>query len=211
MRARTKIGAGLAAGAVVIAGVLGTASAAAADTTADDDTTAWCGASLGAGVGAGMRGGWASADGTTGRYGASAVADYLAEKLGVAADDVTAALVAFHAENPVTVRGRDLTDDALAERQAAEAASLADALGVDEADVLAALQSFDDDRQAERTAALEDLLAERVAAGTLTQSEADAILAAHQAGDPIGLGGQRMGGMRGTGGFGGGHGRGTMP
>ena len=72
----------------------------------------------------------------------------------------------------------------------------------------AALDSYQTDRQAERTAALEDLLAERVDAGTLTQSEADAILAAHQAGDPIGLGGQGMGMGGHGGGPGGGHGRG---
>lgn len=201
MRMRTKIGAGVAGGAIVIAAALGTASAAAAATTDGDTTTpSWC---TGAGAGAGMRG-WAN-DGTTGRFGVSAVADYLADKLGVSADDVSAALVAYHAENPVTERGRDLSDADLAARRAAEAAYLADALHVDVAKVTAALESYETDRQAERTAALEDLLAERVAAGTLTQSEADAILAAHQAGDPIGLGGQGMG--MGMGGHGG-HGRG---
>ena len=90
----------------------------------------------------------------------------------------------------MTERGRDLSDADLAARHAAEAAYLADALDVDVAKVTAALDSYQTDRQAERTAALEDLLAERVDAGTLTQSEADAILAAHQAGDPIGLGGR---------------------
>lgn len=204
MRLRTKIGAGVAGSAIIVAAALGTASAASAAT--DDDTTpAWCD---GTGAGAGMRG-WASGEEGPGRFGASAVADYLAEKLGVPAEDVTAALQAYHADNPVTERGRDLSDTALAERRAAEAAYLADALGVKAADVTAALESFATDRQAERTAALEDMLAERVDAGTLTQSEADAILAAHQAGDPIGLGGQGMG--RHGGGFGGGHGRGMMP
>lgn len=204
MRMRTKIGAGVAGGAIVIAAALGTASAASAATTDGDTTTpSWC-TGTGTGAGAGMRG-WAN-DGTTGRFGVSAVADYLADKLGVSADDVSAALAAFHAENPVTERGRDLSDADLAARRAAEAAYLADALDVDVAKVTAALESYETDRQAERTAALEDLLAERVAAGTLTQSEADAILAAHQAGDPIGMGGQGMG--MGMGGHGGGHGRG---
>jgi hypothetical protein len=207
MRVRTKIGAGLAGGAIVIAGVLGTAGAASAATD-DDTTTAWCGAGVGTGVGAGMRG-WTT-DGTVGRFGASALADYLAEKLGVSADDVSAALVAYHAGNPVTERGRDLSDTDLAARHTAEAAYLAKALDVDVAKVTAALESYDTDRQAERTAALEDLLAERVDAGTLTQSQADALLAAHQAGDPIGMGGQGMGGqgMGGQGMGGHGHGRG---
>ncbi len=207
MRVRTKIGAGLAGGAIVIAGVLGTAGAASAATD-DDTTTAWCGAGVGtgvgAGVGAGMRG-WAATDGTAGRFGASALTDYLAEKLGVSADDVSAALVAYHAAHPVTDIGRDLSDADLAARHAAEGAYLADALNVDVATVTAALDSYDTDRQAERTAALADLLAERVDAGTLTQSEADALLASHAAGDPIGLGGQGMGGQ-GMGGHG--HGRG---
>lgn len=204
MRLRTKIGAGVAGSAIVIAAALGTAGAASAATTDGDVTTpSWCDGT-GVGAGGGMRG-W-SADGTAGRFGVSAVADYLAEKLGVPADDVSAALVAYHTENPVTERGRDLSDADLAARRAAEATYLADALKVDVAKVTAALESYETDRQAERTAALEDLLAERVAAGTLTQSEADAILAAHQAGDPIGLGGQGMG--MGMGGHGGGHGRG---
>jgi hypothetical protein len=203
MRLRSKIGAGVAGSAIILAAALGTASAASAAT--DDDTTpSWC---TGAGPGAGMRGG--PADGAVGRFGASAVADYLADKLGVPVEDVTAALQAFHADNPVTERGRDLSDADLADRRAAEAAYLADALDVKAADVTAALESFAADRQAERTAALEDMLAERVDAGTLTQSEADAILAAHEAGDPIGLGGQGMG--RHGGGYGGGHGRGMMP
>ncbi len=205
MRVRTKIGAGLAGGAIVIAGVLGTAGAASAATD-DDTTTAWCGAGVGTGVGtgagAGMRG-WA-ADGTVGRFGAGALTDYLAEKLGVSAEKVSAALAAYHAESPVTERGRDLSDADLTARHAAEAAALAKALDVPVADVTAALESFDTDQQAERTAALAEVLAERVDAGTLTQSEADALLAAHQAGDPIGLGGQGMGGqgMGGRGGHG---------
>ncbi len=202
MRLRTKIGAGVAGSAIVIAAALGTAGAASAATTDDTTTPSWC---TGTGAGGGMRG-WAN-DGTAGRFGANALADYLADKLGVSADDVSAALVAYHAENPVTERGRDLSDADLAARRAAEAAYLADALDVDVAKVTAALESYATDRQAERTAALEELLAERVDAGTLTQSEADAILAAHQAGDPIGLGGQGMGGQ-GMGGHGGGHGRG---
>ncbi|MCB2176938.1 MAG: hypothetical protein KQH57_14090 [Actinomycetales bacterium] len=204
MRLRTKIGAGVAGSAIVIAAALGTAGAASAATTDGDiSTPSWCD---GTGAGGGMRG-WSN-DGTAGRFGVSAVADYLADKLGVSADDVSAALVAYHADNPVTERGRDLSDADLAERRAAEATYLADALDVDVAKVTAALESFATDRQAERTAALEDMLAERVDAGTLTQSEADAILAAHVAGDPIGLGGQGMGGRgMGPGGHGGGHGR----
>ncbi|MDO8106690.1 hypothetical protein Q6348_05705, partial [Isoptericola sp. b441] len=144
MRLRTKIGAGAAGGAIILAAALGTASAASAATDDTTTTPSWC---TGAGHGAGMRG-WGATDGVAARYGVTALADYLAEKLGVAADDVTAALQAFHAENPVTVRGRDLSDADLAERRAAEATSLADALGVKASDVSAALESFSSDRQA---------------------------------------------------------------
>ena len=127
MRLRTKIGAGVAGSAIIIAAALGTAGAASAATTDGDTTTtpSWCDGT-GVGAGGGMRG-W-SADGTAGRFGASALAEYLADKLSVPADDVSAALVAYHADNPVTERGRDLSDADLAARHAAEAAYLADAL-----------------------------------------------------------------------------------
>lgn len=196
MRTRTRIGVGVAGGAIVLAGVLGTAGAASA-ATADDDTVACTGMGAGQGMGgwaaSGMRGGW---------QGQSAVAEYLAEALEVDVDDVTAALTEYHADNPVTERGRDLSEADLEARHAAEAAYLADALGVSVADVTAALDAFQVDRQAERTAALEELLDTRVSDGTLTQDEADAILESHEAGEPIGLGGG-MGMRGGHGGMGG--------
>lgn len=129
-------------------------------------------------------------------YGATAVADHLAEELGVSADAVTAALQQYHADNPMTVPGRDLSEDDLAARQQAEAAYLASALKVDAAKVQAALESFQDDRQAAMTTALKERLAERVSAGTITQAQADAMLAAHDAGQPMMLGGHGGGRWR---------------
>lgn len=88
-------------------------------------------------------------------------------------------------------------------RHAEFAAALADELGLPVEEVEAALESVRADlqaaRQEERLAALQERLDEAVAAGDLTQEEADAIIAAAEAGVlPFG-----RRGMRGHGGFGG--------
>ncbi len=79
-------------------------------------------------------------------YGAQALADDLAEKLGVSADAVRQALVDHHAANPGD-RGRDLSDAEQAARHAEHAAALAEALGVDAADVQAALDGYQAERR----------------------------------------------------------------
>ncbi len=128
-------------------------------------------------------------------YGAAENAQYLSEQLGVSQDAVTAALQKYHVDNPAQTRGRDLTDAQQASEHAKLAAFLASELKVDEAKVLDALNARQDVRRADRTARLTENLDAAVKAGTLTQAQADAVVAAHQAG--------AMGGGRGAG-FGGG-------
>jgi len=127
-------------------------------------------------------------------YGAVANSEYLAGKLGVSQDAVTAAMQKYHATNPVQTRGRDLTTAQQDAQHADLAAFLAKELKVPEATVLSALNTQSDVRQADRTADLKVSLDQAVTDGRLTQAQADAILKAHDAG-------VRMGGM---GGFGGG-------
>lgn len=92
-----------------------------------------------------------------------------------------------------------------AEREQQFAAALAEELGIDEDTVAAALDTvrtrLTEERAAERRAALEERLAEAVAAGELTQEQADALLAAEEAG-VLGRGFGPRGG-HGRGGFGG--------
>ena len=190
MKTTTRIALGVAGGAIAIAGPLGLVAAANAATTPTPTTTTTTTPWHGGGMG--MQGGMA--------YGASDLAAYLADKLHVSADDVTSALAGYHVSNPMTAPGRAGTDADIAARHEDLAASLATALKVDAADVRAALDSYDTQRQADRTAALKETLDARVKAGTLTQAQADAILAAHDAGTPMMLGG-------GFGGFGGHGGR----
>lgn len=133
-------------------------------------------------------------------YGAVENAQYLAEKLGVTQEAVTAALQKYHATNPVQTRGRDLTDEQQAAQHEKLAAFLATELKVDQARVLDALNSQDEVRQAERLADLKANLDAAVKAGRLTQAQADTILKAHEAGA---LGGGMGGGM--------GHGPGRGP
>lgn len=130
-------------------------------------------------------------------YGATENATDLAKKLGVSADAVKAALAKYHAENPVTTRGRDLTD---AQRDAAHkklAAFLATELKVDEADVLDALEARPVERRTERSAQIKSRLETAVEDGRLTQAQADAIVAAHESGA---MGGGMGGKGRGMGG-----------
>ena len=69
------------------------------------------------------------------------MADYLADELGVSADDVASAMRQYHVDNPDAEVGRpDSAEDAEA-RQQAMADYLAKALGVSAADVEKALDA----------------------------------------------------------------------
>lgn len=192
-----KIALAIAGGAIVLGSGVTAATIASADTPTPSPTPSQ---SWQRGGGYGRMGGSATAANPNtglrngGGYGAVANTEYLAGKLGVSQEAVTAALQKYHATNSTQPRGRDLTDAQQAAQHASLAAFLATELKVPEATVLDALNSQSDVRQADRTADLKANLDQAVKDGRLTQAQADAILDAHDAG-------VRMGGM---GGFGGG-------
>lgn len=192
MNTAKKIWLGVAGGAIALGAPLGLAAAAQADTTPSPTTSATAGAAWRGGHGVNGANGVNGGGMMNGAgYGATGMATYLADKLGVSVDAVTSALATYHIANPVTAPGRDLSDADVATRHQAEADALAKALNVDAAKVKAALDSYDTSRQAQMTAQLKERLDALVKAGTLTQAEADERLASHVAGEPmqIGLGG----------------------
>lgn len=185
MNTLSKIAVGLGGAALVVTGAIGAAGVANAETpgaTPAPATQTWQ---------RGLRNG--------GGYGATQNATDLAGKLGVPVDAVTAALTKYHAENPVTTRGRDLTDEQQDAAHEKLAAFLAGELKVDRAKVLEALEARPVERRAERTAELRERLDAAVEAGTLTRAQADAVIAAHESGAMGRMGG--MGGL-GRGGYG---------
>lgn len=113
-------------------------------------------------------------------------------------------------EEPTATEEETTTDDRKArfeERRTELAAALAEELGLDTETVAAALETVQAElaeaRDAERQAAIEERLAEAVAAGDLTQEQADALLAAQESGAFGDFGGGRGGhGGHGPGGFG---------
>lgn len=159
MNTRTKVSLGIAAAAAVVIGPfavmaaaqpgpflgLGNGPSAASSTWQgngagnDDGRGGWGRQGRGGGMmrGETMRGGMMNGAG----YGADMMADYLADELGVSADDVATAMRQYHVDNPNAPMGRpDSQDDAEA-RQGAMAAYLAKALGVSADDVEEALDA----------------------------------------------------------------------
>lgn len=188
-----KIGLGLGATALVLGGAAGFAGIAqAADPAADPTPAATTPA-------AGQQQGWGRAEMRGGMQAAQ-----LAEKLGLDEDKVADALQAAHDALREAHQADDTTTrPTLEERRAELAAELAKALGVDEAKVTEALTALDAERDATRAAALQDRLDQAVTDGKLTQTEADAVKKAVEAGV---IGG---GGPGGPGGPGKGMGRGN--
>ena len=86
-------------------------------------------------------------------YGFTWLVNYLADKLGVDADKVSAALQAYHADNPTTEPVRTLTEAQIQTRHQEMATYLGDKLGVDSSKVLDALNAMQSVRQAENQAA----------------------------------------------------------
>ena len=187
-----KIGLGLGATALVLGGAAGFAGIAqAADPTADPTPAATTPA-------AGQQQGWGRAEMRGGMQAAQ-----LAEKLGLDETKVSEALQTAHDALREAHQADDSTTRPTQEERRAElAAELAKALGVEEAKVTEALTALDAERDATRAAALQDRLDQAVTAGKLTQTEADAVKKAVEAGV---IGG---GGPGGPGGHGKGMGRG---
>ncbi|MCB0905522.1 MAG: hypothetical protein KDB63_00180 [Nocardioidaceae bacterium] len=158
MNTKTKVSLGIAAAAAAIVGpfalmaaaqpgpILGQGSGPAAaaamwggnGAAADDTQGGWGmrgrgGMTNGAGNGAGMMNGAG--------YGAGMMADYLADELGVSADDVTAAMRQYHLDNPDAAIGRPASAEDAETRHDAMADYLAQALGVSADDVETALDA----------------------------------------------------------------------
>jgi hypothetical protein len=94
-----------------------------------------------------------------------------------------------------------------AERRQAYVDALAEELGISSDDLRAAMETVHAEFRAERLAELESRLDERVAAGDITQAQADEILRRAEDGDLPGRGGRGWRGLRGLGGSAaGGHG-----
>ncbi|WP_427019375.1 hypothetical protein ACQCSX_22035 (plasmid) [Pseudarthrobacter sp. P1] len=113
----------------------------------------------------------------------------LAAKLGVDQAKVTAALKTFRDANKPAGKPAKGTKPDHAAMDAAMAKSLATTLGIDETKVSTALTDIHAAEQVKRTAVLKTKLDKSVAAGTLTQAEADAVTKAVEKG-VIGGGGR---------------------
>lgn len=193
MKTRHKIGLGLGAGALVLTGAAGLAGVAqAADPTTSPTP-------VGAASGTGQDGQTPDAqaqertDGGRGHQGArgkgGVSAAKLAEKLGLEEAKVSEALKAAQQNlrpdkktEAQQEEGSESTRPSRTERQAALAQELASALGVDEAKVIEALTAIAEEQKTARTAELQTRLDQAVSDGTLTQSEADAVKKAVDAG-----------------------------
>ena len=184
MNSIQKVGLTLGTAALALGGVAGISSLAqAADPTAAPTTTTQADQSQQGGrgeAGEKHRGGMQAAE--------------LAEKLGLDEAKVSEALQTAHDALREAHQADDSTTRPTQEERRAElAAELAKALGADEAKVTEALTALENERDAERAAALQDRLEQAVTDGKLTQAEADAVKKAVEAG-VIGDGGPGGGG-----------------
>jgi hypothetical protein len=175
MSRRKRVALGLSAAALAASAAIGVAGMASATTTTPAPSPS-SSAGTDAGSGTGHDG--------MGRHGArgGVQASALAEKLGIDESKVADALKAFREANKPSGPPADGQKPDASARDAALAKSLADSLGIDEAKVTAALQELRTEEQAERAAGLKSRLDQAVAAGKLTQAEADAVTKAVQNG-----------------------------
>lgn len=120
-------------------------------------------------------------------YGAEQHIAELAKALGVTEEQLTTAQQKVRTElDAPQERGRDRSQADIDARHAQEAKILAAELNLDEAKVLEALKTVSANRQAtqqaDRAANLKERLDAAVKDGKLTQEQADAVVAAHEAG-----------------------------
>lgn len=180
---------GLGAGALMLGSAFGLSSMASADET--QPPAASSSATPGQGnqnriQGLGRNGdhrGLQAGDG----YGAEQHIAELAKALGVTEEQLTTAQQKVRTElGAPQERGRDRSQADIDARHAQEAKILAAELNLDEAKVLEALKTVSANRQAtqqaDRAANLKERLDAAVKDGKLTQEQADAVVAAHEAG-----------------------------
>ncbi|KQR02328.1 hypothetical protein ASF72_12015 [Arthrobacter sp. Leaf141] len=191
-----KLTLGLSATALALAAGIGVAGMASATTTPTPSPSASSTAPADGGTGtdSGAPGGMGRHGGHGGPGGAGASASALAEKLGVEEAKVSDALQAFREANKPQkpadgTKPAEGTRPDESARDTALAKSLAEALGIDEAKVTAALSELRTAAQADRAAALKTRLDQAVTDGKLTQAEADAVTKAVESG-VIGGGGR---------------------
>jgi len=179
MKNSHKIGLGVGTGALLITGAAGFASIAqAADPTASPTPARTA-------SGTDDHGKPTGGHGRHGRGGDGVSAAQLAEKLGVDEAKVTEALKdAREALRPSkdAGTGTPAARPSGTDRQSALARELATALGIDEAKVTEVLETLKAERAQARTAELQTRLDKAVTDGTLTQTEADAVKKAVDAG-----------------------------
>ncbi len=187
MKTSHKIGVGAAAGIISVGSLLGVALAQA-DPTDSPSSSSSAAAQDSSEMSAGMGGRHHGRVGMNPQASAAA----LAEKLGLdetsVADAMQAAREATRPERPAEATEPTETDRSA--QQAAFVKELASQLGVEEADVTQALDELRAAADAERQASFQTRLDAAVTDGTLTQSEADAVMKAAKAGI-IGFGGGR--------------------
>ncbi len=176
MKTSQKIGITAAAGIISVGSLLGVALANAEDPT--DTASPSASASSDTNQQGPGRGGHGGEMG--GQRGAQAA--LLAEKLGL---DETVVADAIQAAHEATRPTEPPADGSLPDRDAMRAAfvtELASQLGVDEATLTTALDEIEAAEQADRQTQLQTRLDEAVAAGTITQADADAVLRVAAAG-----------------------------
>lgn len=191
---------GLGAGALMLGSAFGLGSIASADETQPASATS--SATGGQGNGSGsqgngsgetnrMQGQGRSADQrgprAGGGYGSQQHLAELAKALGVSEDALKTAQEKVRTDlGAPTERGRDRSQADIDARHAQEAKILAAELNLDEAKVLETLKTVAANRQAtqqaDRAANLKERLDAAVKDGKLTQAQADAVTAAHDAG-----------------------------
>lgn len=179
MSQRRKIVLGVGAAALVAGTSLGVTGMANATTTVSPEPPA----SASGEPGTEIRGG-----GGSGRHGGGFDAAGLADKLGVEESAVTDALRT--ARDGIRSDGDTSTGPDRDGLRSALAASLAEALGLDEGTVRTALDELRTEKQQERSAAVQDRLDAAVTDGSLTQEEADGAAKAVELGI-LGGGGHR--------------------
>lgn len=136
----------------------------------------------GQGMGRSMRGGGMNGGGMGGGV-MGPDAEALATKLGLDATTVQKAIQEVHqAQRPAERPATRPTDEQREERRAAFIKALATKLGVSESKLTSAIDALQAEHQAQRATEMKSRLDQAVKDGTLTQTEADAVLKAIKAG-----------------------------